>query len=95
MRGDKWEWSICAVTTVPYECEKTTTQSSPRSSKIWDIAVQMAALESGGEVMRILMERNSIAKIPTSGCSAMNSSKKGVYGYKPIYTSIRHIHRNC
>jgi hypothetical protein len=58
------------------------------------MAVHVAELESGGEVICMLMESNSIAKIPISGCIAMSSLKKGVYGYKPICGNFRFVHIN-
>ena len=60
-------------------------------SRICRIAVTVALRESGGEVMRELMERNSGTMMPTSGCCDAMSARKAVYGYNPIYeTSGQH-----
>ena len=53
-------------------------------SRICRIAVTVALRESGGEVMRKLMERNSGIIIPTSGCCDARSARKVVYRYNPI-----------
>jgi hypothetical protein len=60
-------------------------------SRICRIAVTVALRESGGVVMRELMERNSGTMIPTSGCCDARSARKVVYRYNPIYeTSDQH-----
>jgi len=84
MREARGEWNMCAVTTVPYECDITTTRSSPKESRMDYMDWQVTCRSVGGDVMRELIGIISMATIPTSGSWEMNSARKGKYGHNPI-----------
>lgn len=79
IRGARYgEWSMWAVTTVPYEWDTKTKSCNLRESIMRAMARQFPERERRGPVIRMLTGISSIASMPTSGSLAMSSLRRGM-----------------